>query len=99
MKQWQTNVIAVRALNDLAFRRGYPVDLVTLLDKRYEQKLRARARGEDLPVSSVRAMTEDELDEHARLTIGVVGVIHPFVNRPFLFGGKGIAASGGAWSL
>jgi hypothetical protein len=44
-------------------------------------------------------MTEDELDEHARLTIGVVGVIHPFVNRPFLFGGKGIAASGGAWSL
>lgn len=100
IREWETNTITRRALLDLAYRRSYQVDLVTFLDPTYTQKIKARARGDELPITTVYSFTEDKLDEYARLEPYVLGVIHPFTDRPFLFGSKGIpAVTGQAWNL
>jgi hypothetical protein len=100
LNQWTTDPIACLALIDIAYRRSIPVDLVTLLDKRYLPRLRERAKHDSLPVNEIFAHTEDSLDEYARLTPFVLRVIHPYVDRPFAFGSKGLPVSRGvAWQL
>lgn len=100
LAQWTTNRLSVAALTDVAYRQGIPVDLVTLLDEHYLPKLEKRAARDVLPISRVLVHTEASLDEYARATPFVVRVVHPYIDRPFLFGGKGIAVpSGSPWSM
>lgn len=99
LAQYATDYIASASLTDLAYRRSVPVDLVTFLGERYGKKLARRAELDSLPISRVLLHTEDSLDAYARATPFVVRVMHPFIDRPFLFGGKGIAVrSGEPWS-
>lgn len=100
IREWVTNEISRRALLDLAYRRSYQVELATFLDPTYLQKIRSRVRGDQLPVSGVQSYTEKTLDEYVRTSVDIIGVVHPFSDRAFMFGSKGIAANPGeAWQL
>lgn len=100
LRQWETIPISIIALTDIAWRRSIPVDLVTYLGEEYVSKLRKRVEREAIPVTNIFSHTEDTLDAYARHTPFVLGVIHPNIYRPFLFGSKGIpVTSGKPWSI